>query len=303
MNKTVIGGMRYRPIRTSAVLSGESVLTTRIPAPPDLAPYVMEFYEYTVHPDVPCVPIQVFPNGCLSIRFNIKAHEVEAVLYGPSTRNNMKGWFRSDWIIFGVALWPNRSYQLLGLSLQEVRDLRIHLDQLFPKDTARLCAKMWEAKGMPERIAVVSHFLRASLRDQPPSADFLNAYAKLIAQAPLHSDVGRITSENRTSDRHLRRYFHKYLGLGPKETHRLIKVQYALALLSATPERNLANLALDLGFSDQAHFTRAFKAIVGITPMRFRNLVGCMSDISLDIWSDLHPIGKNETTQKIFRFQ
>ncbi len=110
--------MKFRPIRTSTVLSGKSVVTTRVAAPPDLSPYVMEFWEYKVDPRLPYVPVQVFPNGCLSIRFNIKPQEVEPVLYGPSTCNNMKGLFYSDWTIFGAALWPARSYQLLGLSLQ-----------------------------------------------------------------------------------------------------------------------------------------------------------------------------------------
>ena len=295
--------MNYRPIRTSTVLSGESVKTISVAPPPDLAPYVMDFWEYTVDPKVDYLPVQVFPNGCLSIRFNIKPHDVESIIYGPSTCNNMKGLFFSDWTIFGAALWPARSYQLLGLSLQEVRDLRIHLDCIFPKQSTILCEKMREATDMSMRISVLSEFLRATLRDKEPEADFLNAYKKLVSEAPLYSDVREITRATQTSDRHLRRHFHKYLGLGPKETHRLIKVQYALKLLSADPTRNLTNLAFDLGFSDQAHFGRSFKHIVGVTPKRFSTLVGCMQDLSHDIWSDQDPNWKDRPTPKVIRFQ
>ncbi len=243
LNKTAMTSLHYHPIRTSAVLSGSAITARRIAPPADLQPYVMEFWEYAVNPELPFAPVQVFPNGCVSIRFTIKSDEVEPILYGPSICNNMKGLFFSDWIIFGVALWPHRSYQLLGLSIHEVRDLRIHLDCLFPKQTEALCEKMSSTRNIAERIKVLSDFLRRTLREQTPSADFLNAYSNLVSEAPLHSDVRSITRNKQTSDRHLRRHFSKYLGLSPKETHRLVKVQSALSMLGAEPKRHPNTLA------------------------------------------------------------
>ena len=37
-------------------------------------------------------------------------------------------------------------------------------------------------------------------------------------------------------------------------------------------ERPLVEVACDAGFADQAHFTRAFKSAVGLTPARYRAL-------------------------------
>lgn len=37
--------------------------------------------------------------------------------------------------------------------------------------------------------------------------------------------------------------------------------------------RPLAELALDLGFSSQSHFTRLFSALTGMTPARYRKEV------------------------------
>lgn len=36
------------------------------------------------------------------------------------------------------------------------------------------------------------------------------------------------------------------------------------------PSRQLGSIALDCGFSDQAHFTRSFRQVVGQTPRAFR---------------------------------
>src|SRR5207244_5829423 len=38
--------------------------------------------------------------------------------------------------------------------------------------------------------------------------------------------------------------------------------------------RRLAEIACDVGFADQAHFTRTFKAAFGLTPARYRTLTG-----------------------------
>jgi AraC-like DNA-binding protein len=38
--------------------------------------------------------------------------------------------------------------------------------------------------------------------------------------------------------------------------------------------RPLVDVALDLGFADQAHFTRRFTATFGITPGEYRRLTG-----------------------------
>jgi len=37
------------------------------------------------------------------------------------------------------------------------------------------------------------------------------------------------------------------------------------------PEMSIAEISLALGFADQSHFTRAFRKVVGMTPMAFRS--------------------------------
>jgi AraC family transcriptional regulator len=41
----------------------------------------------------------------------------------------------------------------------------------------------------------------------------------------------------------------------------------------ATTDDSIARIALDAGFADQSHFTRAFRRHHGVTPARYRELV------------------------------
>jgi AraC family transcriptional regulator len=68
---------------------------------------------------------------------------------------------------------------------------------------------------------------------------------------------------------HLSRVFRARFGttMGAFVNH--LRIQRACRILSAV-ETPLCDIASDCGFSDQSHFTRVFKAMLGITPVRFR---------------------------------
>jgi AraC-like DNA-binding protein len=58
------------------------------------------------------------------------------------------------------------------------------------------------------------------------------------------------------------------LGVSPKWLIRCFRLQNALARLDTGADMNLSSLAQDLGYFDQAHFTKDFKMITGVSPGR-----------------------------------
>jgi hypothetical protein len=65
-------------------------------------------------------------------------------------------------------------------------------------------------------------------------------------------------------DRQLRRRFADAVGYGPKTLERILRFQRFLAL--ATRGDDLARLALDAGYADQAHLTRECTRLAGLPP-------------------------------------
>jgi AraC family transcriptional regulator len=51
-----------------------------------------------------------------------------------------------------------------------------------------------------------------------------------------------------------------------------LRIEHACSALSETGS-SLSSIALETGFSDQAHFTRRFKELTGMSPGRYRTLV------------------------------
>ena len=72
------------------------------------------------------------------------------------------------------------------------------------------------------------------------------------------------------SERVLQQWFSQYVGVTPKWTIMRYRMQDAADLLYADPARSLTEIALELGYVDQAHFSRDFKRIIGISPLAYR---------------------------------
>jgi AraC-like DNA-binding protein len=67
----------------------------------------------------------------------------------------------------------------------------------------------------------------------------------------------------------LARQFRQLFATSPYRYLLMRRLDGARQLLHRQPPRALAELALETGFADQAHFTRMFKAAFGITPARY----------------------------------
>ena len=72
---------------------------------------------------------------------------------------------------------------------------------------------------------------------------------------------------------HLARAFRKHYGCAPADFARGIRVEEARRRLAKTDDA-LGTIALEAGFADQSHLTRAFRARTGLTPGAYRRALG-----------------------------
>jgi AraC family transcriptional regulator len=74
----------------------------------------------------------------------------------------------------------------------------------------------------------------------------------------------------RMSPYHFARLFKNSTGLPPHQYVIARRVERAKDLLRHAERFSLADIAAEVGFSSQSHFTRHFKRLVGVTPRHFR---------------------------------
>lgn len=92
--------------------------------------------------------------------------------------------------------------------------------------------------------------------------------ANLTGATPL----AEIAAACSLSSDYFARAFRRSTGLAPHRWLLQARVEHAMALLRQ-PDPSLSEIALACGFVDQSHFTRVFRARVGVTPRAWRNMV------------------------------
>jgi len=81
--------------------------------------------------------------------------------------------------------------------------------------------------------------------------------------------VADVAAAVRTHPVYLARSFRKFYRCSPGEYLRYCRLQKAAGLLTKT-HRPLSEIALDSGFADQSHFSKAFRQAYGSSPQKYR---------------------------------
>lgn len=121
----------------------------------------------------------------------------------------------------------------------------------------------WLPDAPPEALACY--------RDRPMPRSTADAIRAALALDP-GSQLGEIAANVGRPPRTLQ-YALASEGLSFRELHRGFRIQRAQRWLAETADP-IAQIALSSGYSDQAHFHRAFAALTGTTPARFRAAAG-----------------------------
>jgi transcriptional regulator GlxA family with amidase domain len=139
----------------------------------------------------------------------------------------------------------------------------------------RHLGQSWARKSL--RILVMDNPRPADAPQPQPSADY-QVNNQWVARAlilmeqnlsrPLSSD--EIASRLSISKRQLERLFVKDTKESLQKFYRKIRLRYGLWLLENT-RRLVTEIGQDCGFSDTAHFSRAFRDTFGQKPTEFRN--------------------------------
>jgi AraC-like DNA-binding protein len=120
-----------------------------------------------------------------------------------------------------------------------------------------------------DRTAVLDAKLTPLAPEPDPAyLDLLAVLDRMIDDRTLVR-VDQVAQLAGTSTRSLQRAFAAYVGVSPKAVLARYRLQDAAALIDAGEVDDLAALAADLGWFDQAHFSRDFRAVVGVTPSAY----------------------------------
>jgi AraC-like DNA-binding protein len=135
--------------------------------------------------------------------------------------------------------------------------------------TDRRVAELLAADGEARLVAVAEAFLLGRPPAPDPNVPLVNRVVDQIMADRDVTWVADVTDRTGLGTRRLQRLFATYVGVPPKWVIRRARLHEAVERLDRGDEVDLAFLARELGYFDQAHFARDFRSAVGRPPTAY----------------------------------
>jgi AraC-like DNA-binding protein len=166
----------------------------------------------------------------------------------------------------GVRFLPGAGPALFRVAASELRDLRIRLDDLWPRRSVRAVSdRVASLASDHERIMELERVAGRLAAGAEPADRLALAVAAgvgIARPAPLRA----IARSAGLSERQIRRRCADAFGYGPAVLARILRLQRALQLArSGPPPPRLADLAVAAGYTDQQHLAHDVRALTGTT--------------------------------------
>jgi AraC-like DNA-binding protein len=199
------------------------------------------------------------------VRLNQQLVTDTIFLDGANSQSHRMG-FEGRVDLLGIRFRVGAAYPFVGIPLVEVVNQTSLLDLLGAEQILPLYERVAQAATLQEQIAYLEAWLLQRLA-QGKTADKLVWYSlgQIQQQHGLLS-MEALAQHLNISQRQLERLYQLQVGVTPKLYARLLRVENARQALKQNIDYSLTDLGLQLGFYDQSHFIREFKAIVGMTP-------------------------------------
>ena len=239
----------------------------RLAPSPDLAPFVGHYWIITwdLRGHEPQTQ-ETLPHPSVHVAMESGRSGIFGVVKGRFTRV-IEGKGR----VFGIKFRPGGFHPFVKCPVSRLTNRIVPLGDVFGAAGDGLAAAVLAKRSERAMIAVAEDFLRQQNPERDAVAERVADIVEQIAVDRTITTVETVAGKNGLTVRSLQRLFSRYVGVSPKwviNRHRLHEVVDRLA--KGEPI-DWTQLALDLGYFDQAHLINDFKSIVGYTPTQYQS--------------------------------
>lgn len=191
------------------------------------------------------------------------------MLAGPSSGLSTTELSGSGWAL-GTMLQPAAGLALVGGPVQRLTDTAVPFADAALVESIR--ATVGDDPHDPYRrhaaVSLMEDWAGALLPVDDEGL-LVNAIVEYVeGDSDVHR-VGQVCEKFAITERTLQRLTARRIGLSPKWLVQRRRLHEAAERLRADERPDLARVAADLGYADQAHFGRDFRAVTGLMPGEF----------------------------------
>jgi AraC-like DNA-binding protein len=172
--------------------------------------------------------------------------------------------------VCGLRFRPGAFRAILGRPLHGITDQVLALAEIFPWNAAEASRAVLDTPDDAAMTAAASRLLAPLLPAPDPQVERIAAILRKAETTPGLTQVEQLAQEAGMGVRSLQQLFSEFVGVSPKWVIRRFRLHEAADRLAGGADPDLAILAQELGYFDQAHFTSDFRKLVGESPAQYR---------------------------------
>jgi AraC-like DNA-binding protein len=257
------------------------VFSKRVPSPP-LSQFVNLLWLYEGYTQ-PHAKERILPTGEMQIVINLAEDRSciydrddtdhcenfgGALLSGAHSRYQVIGTAQQASVI-GVHFRSGGAFPFLRRPAGELRDTSVSLDALWGRAAIELREQLLEAATHQARFEILEHALLAELARGFDQHDAVGFALHRFMAAPHLTTMASVSEQIGLSPKRFIQVFRDETGFTPKVFCRIRRFHRALDRMEGRKSVDWAEVALDCGYFDQAHFIHDFRAFSGINPSSY----------------------------------
>jgi AraC-like DNA-binding protein len=202
----------------------------------------------------------ILPDGCADI---IVCDDRPPTVAAPDAMTR-RVQLRDGMVLTGIRLRPGAWHAVFGCPAFQFVNGGLLLSDIAP-GARQLHQAVLQSRNLAERLAALEAWVRNALVRATSDDRTIIAACRMLSGDPVVA-ISAIADRLDWNVRTMHRRFLAACGYGPKHFQKIMRIQAVLRAAQAIPSAGLAELAIAAGFADQAHMTRDFRAITGLTP-------------------------------------
>lgn len=259
---------RARGVLRRPLPAGKMRHSRRRPSP-DLVPWIAHYWiihwdlracephvaESLPHPNIHLV----FENGS-SVVCGVQTHKFSVLLEGQSR-------------VFGVKFRPGGFRPFYNAAIAKLADRIVPASRIFGRDLEGFQEIALSACKENDKVQAADSFFRARIPKPDSAIALVGKLVDHILQEPDIKTVEDLARDAGMGKRSLQRLFSEYVGASPKWVIRRYRLHELIEKFNSGEKLDLPQLALELGYFDQAHLINDFKSIVGFSPTEYQKMI------------------------------
>jgi len=259
---------------------------------PLLAPYVKHYWFMSVNSEKQAFE-RIIPTGmtCLMFHrgeriFSVSKNQFQSRAFFSGLKTTFSDLsYQGKIDMISVEFRPAGIKAFLKIPMMELQEQSIGIDVLSDAELSNLEQQLLETTDFKTCVFLIEQFLYKRIH-QPETynGEALNEVNLKRMNAVIHAiyngqqNIETLAQTACLGYKQFKRIFTDYVGANPKDFLRVVRFQKTLHLLQTQSNINLAQLACDCGYFDQAHFIKDFKQFSGYTPTEYTSIFAPHSD-------------------------